>query len=150
GLQLSRTQPRPAAQPTLPLWDVQHPIIDAYERALPEGVAPRVSLARTVVVADDGEAMRERAEQRYRVSPLARRTLGDELDRLSREDLFDRLDVHVGDVDTVVASLAADTALPRATQLSFQVHSVDPEPALILRSLELLATEVAPRLGWRE
>ena len=149
GLQLSRTQPRPADQPTLPLWDIQHPLIDAYEAALPPGVEPRVSIARTLVVADDGDAIRELAEERTRRSPLARRTIGPEIDELSREELFSRFDVHVGDVDTVVASLAADTALPRATQLSFQVHSVDPEPAIILRSLELLATEVAPRLGWR-
>ncbi len=40
GLMLSRTQPRPAGQPTLPLDAIQNPIIDAYLAALPAGVEP--------------------------------------------------------------------------------------------------------------
>ena len=48
----------------------------------------------------------------------------------------------------MIASLRADTALERVTDLAFQVHSVDPPHAAILRSIELVATEVAPALGW--
>lgn len=150
GLQLSRTQPRPKDDPELALWDVQHPLVDAYEEALPEGSPRRVSIARSVFVADDGAAARSLAVERYRAHPLSRTVVGDDqVASLSDDELLRRLDVHVGDVDTVVASLAADTVLPRATQLSFQVHSIDPPHEQILRSLELLATEVAPRLGWR-
>ncbi|WP_030148738.1 putative FMN-dependent luciferase-like monooxygenase [Mycetocola saprophilus] len=149
GLQLSRSQPRTAENPEATLADLQHPIIDAYEAALPAGARRRVSVARSVFVADDGEAARALAERRYREAPLARFVLGDQVDTLERDDLLRKLDVHVGDVDTVVASLGADSVLDRATQLSFQVHSVDPEHPLILRSLELLIGEVAPRLGWR-
>ncbi|RLP75027.1 putative FMN-dependent luciferase-like monooxygenase [Mycetocola tolaasinivorans] len=149
GLQLSRSQPRPADNPDATLSELQHPIVDAYEAALPAGAPRRVSIARSVFISDDHEAARELAERRYRVAPLARYQLGDEVDTLGRDDLLRKLDVHVGDVESVAASLAADSVLQRATQLSFQVHSVDPEHALILRSLELLITEVAPRLGWR-
>ena len=45
-------------------------------------------------------------------------------------------------------SLQADTALARTTDLVFQVHSIDPPHAAILRSLELTARIVAPALGW--
>jgi hypothetical protein len=31
----------------------------------------------------------------------------------------------------------------------FQVHSVDPPHEYILRSIELIASEVAPALGWQ-
>ena len=55
---------------------------------------------------------------------------------------------HVGTPDDVVASLRRDRTLERATELAVQVHSIDPPHALILRSLELMATEVAPALGW--
>lgn len=43
--------------------------------------------------------------------------------------------------------LAQDTVLREVTDLLFQVHSVDPVHELVLRSHELLATEVAPQLG---
>jgi hypothetical protein len=49
----------------------------------------------------------------------------------------------------VIASLRADTALTRATDISFQVHSIDPPHADILRSIALTAQYVAPALGWQ-
>ena len=53
-----------------------------------------------------------------------------------------------GTVDEVVASLAADETLHAATDVSFQVHSIAATHELTLRSLQLLADEVAPRLGF--
>jgi hypothetical protein len=49
----------------------------------------------------------------------------------------------------VIASLRSDSTLELVTDLVFQVHSVDPPHSYILRSLELIANEVAPALGWR-
>jgi alkanesulfonate monooxygenase SsuD/methylene tetrahydromethanopterin reductase-like flavin-dependent oxidoreductase (luciferase family) len=58
-LMLSRTQPKPARAPHLSLPEIQHPMIDAYLGALPQGRAPRILASRTVFVADDrNEAMR--------------------------------------------------------------------------------------------
>ena len=48
----------------------------------------------------------------------------------------------------MIASLRADSTLDRVTDLVFQVHSVDPPHAHILRSIELIAKDVAPALGW--
>ncbi len=48
----------------------------------------------------------------------------------------------------MLESLSRDTALKRATDIVFQVHSVDPPHAQILRSIELTAAKVAPALGW--
>ena len=64
--------------------------------------------------------------------------------------LIKSFDVHVGTPDDVIASLSADTTLERVTDVTFQVHSVDPPHALILRSLELTAQRVAPALGWTD
>ena len=36
------------------------------------------------------------------------------------------MDVHIGTPDEVIASLQADTTLQRATDLTMQVHSIDP------------------------
>ena len=64
-------------------------------------------------------------------------------------DIIAALDTHVGTPEDVLESLSRDTTLPRVTDLVFQVHSVDPPHEHILRSIELIATEVAPALGWQ-
>ena len=64
------------------------------------------------------------------------------------DDLIAAMDVHLGTPDDVIASLQADSALARATDLTVQVHSIDPPHPFILRSIELVAEVVAPALGW--
>ncbi|CAL8977352.1 F420-dependent glucose-6-phosphate dehydrogenase [Propionicimonas sp. T2.31MG-18] len=148
GLLLSRTQPRPDDQPDLPLEQLQQPIVDAYLAALPEWVAPRILASRTLVVADtetEAEKYLEAAWVRYRARPGAGGFL------VPAEDAHTwarRTDTHIGTPEQVRASLQADPILPQATEVAFQVHSVDPGHEATLRSLELIAAEVAPALGW--
>lgn len=149
GLMLSRTQPRPQGQEGARLDALQNPMIDAYLAALPPGRAPRIMASRTVFVADDGgEAERlvraGYARHRARLLETKPETAG-----ASLEDLIAGSDIHAGTADQVVQSLAADTALARATELAVQVHSVDPPHPLVLRSIELVASRVAPAFGWR-
>ncbi|WP_413450935.1 putative FMN-dependent luciferase-like monooxygenase [Georgenia phoenicis] len=149
GLMLSRTQPRPADEPDLGLGSLQERLVDAYLEHLPAGVAPRVSVARTVVVTDDERRAAELAESGLRrVAPLVGRMTGRSVAGLSTAELVAATDSHVGTPATVTAGLLADPAVARATHLSFQVHSVDPPHPEVLRSVELLAAEVAPALGW--
>jgi alkanesulfonate monooxygenase SsuD/methylene tetrahydromethanopterin reductase-like flavin-dependent oxidoreductase (luciferase family) len=63
-------------------------------------------------------------------------------------DLIQAFDVHIGTPEEVIASLQADSTLARATDLTMQVHSIDPPHPFILRSIELMAEAVAPALGW--
>jgi alkanesulfonate monooxygenase SsuD/methylene tetrahydromethanopterin reductase-like flavin-dependent oxidoreductase (luciferase family) len=56
---------------------------------------------------------------------------------------------HIGSVEEVVASLRADPAIPECTELICQVGHIGPGFDHTLRALELLATQVAPALGWR-
>jgi putative FMN-dependent luciferase-like monooxygenase len=146
GLMLSRTQPRPKEAPNMSLAGLQHPIIDAYLSALPNGREPRIMASRTLFVTDDRkDAMR-----------FADIGLGRVVDHLvdvgfiapglSLSELIKALDMHVGTPDDVIASLRADSTLDRVTDLVFQVHSVDPPHAHILRSIELTAKIVAPAL----
>jgi putative FMN-dependent luciferase-like monooxygenase len=149
GLMLSRTQPRSPGQPAAPLDELQDPIIDAYLAALPEGAAPRILASRTLFVADDrAEALRLAEAGLRRIVPHFERQ-GHVFESDDVESLIAGTDAHVGTVDDVVESLSRDTALRRATDVSFQVHSIDPPHAHILRSIELAATEVVPRLGWK-
>lgn len=147
GLLLSRTQPRPAEELDLPLHALQLPIIEAYETSLPTGTAPRILASRTALVVDPEDRPRalELAEPGLRA--LASLQPGFDAAGASLEQLIIATDTHVGTVEEVAESLAADAALPRATDVSFQVHSIDAGHERTLRSLELLATEVAPLVG---
>ena len=148
GLMLSRTQPRPANAPDLSLAEIQNPMIDAYLAALPEGREPRILASRTVFVADDRKEAMRFAEvglerHRARLTRSGRATASGSLG-----DLIAAFDVHLGTPDDVIASLQADSTLARATDLTVQVHSIDPPHPFILRSIELVAEVVAPALGW--
>ena len=162
GLMLSRTQPRPEGRPQATLSDIQNPIIDAYLAALaagPAGRAPRILGSRTLFVADSrqealrwAEAGLRRAAARHAAAAPPAKGATQWATRVDPQaplaDLIAAYDVHVGTPDDVIASLRADTALARATDIVFQVHSIDPPHAAILRSIELTASTVAPALGW--
>ena len=148
GLLLSKTQPRPDDAPHATLSDIQHPIIDAYLAALPPGVPPRILGSRGITVMDKAEDARRHAEaglRRHfaRLTRIGRPVPSGSLDAVMRE-----MDVYCGTAEQVIAWLRADTVLERVTDISMQVHPVDPPHAMILRAIELFATVVAPAMGW--
>ncbi|MEK7687402.1 MAG: putative FMN-dependent luciferase-like monooxygenase [Pseudomonadota bacterium] len=148
GLMLSRTQPRSPDAPKASLGDIQNPMLDAYFEALPKGCEPRILASRTVFIADDHKEAMKLAEvglsrMRHRLAATGNLSSGNLVG-----DLIAAMDVHIGTPDEVIASLQADTTLQRATDLTMQVHSIDPPHPYILRSIELFADKVAPALGW--
>ena len=149
GLMLSRTQPRPPNNPHATLAELQEPIINSYLTALPPGRVPRIVGSRSVFVAET------RAEALRLADVGLRKALGRFIERGHRPpgdslaDIIKAFDVHVGTPADVIDSLLADRALSRVTDLAVQVHSIDPPHDWILRSIELVAQEVAPALGWR-
>lgn len=146
GLMLSRTQEKPGG---VPLHDAQLPIIAAYRSALAEGATARVLASRTAVVVDsDSERTRLVEASRSRLEHTARTTVRMDPDGLDLDALVRLTDTHIGTVDEVVASLSADHAIAASTDVSFQVHSLAADHETTLRSIELLAGEVAPRLGY--
>jgi putative FMN-dependent luciferase-like monooxygenase len=138
GLLLSRTQPRAV---DTPLHEIQRPIVDAYLEALPPGRAPRIGASRSVFVLRDGARAKE----------LARQGVARHVDWLRRNDLPvpDVIDTNAGSPAEVIDMLAADPILDVATDLIVQVHPVDPPSEDVLESLELIARDCAPALGWR-
>jgi putative FMN-dependent luciferase-like monooxygenase len=148
GLMLSRTQPRGEWTGRGSAAD-QTPIVDAYEAALPAGAAPRVMASRSVLVVDDeADARRWRARGIARSLPMLAAQGVEVPAAASDAELAAFLDLHVGTPEQVLASLSADPVLPRASDVVFQPHPVDPPHEVVLRSLELLARDVAPGLGW--
>ena len=149
GLMLSRTQPRPKEIPRATLAEIQHPIIDAYLGALPEGTAPRIVASRTLFVSDSREEALRFAEKGLHRALAGMAAKGHAIPGGSFAEILAATDTHVGNPEDVLRSLSADTTLGRVTDLVFQVHSVDPPHARILRSIELIAAEVAPAFGWK-
>ncbi|MDM4763624.1 putative FMN-dependent luciferase-like monooxygenase [Galbitalea sp. SE-J8] len=151
GLMLSKTQPHDADAPAGPgaLSATQRPLVDAHRAALPAGVPPRVFGSRNLVVVDD-EATAERLVQRgiERSIPAARALGVDVPSGATTDELRALFDLHVGTPERVVEELSHDSVLLGATDLVFQSHPVDPPHDVLLRSLELIATRVAPALGW--
>ncbi len=149
GLMLSRTQPRPPETPNATLAEIQNPIIDAYLAALPPGRAPRIVGSRSVFVAESRADALRLADIGLRTQARRFVERGFSMAGDTLADLIRAFDVHVGTPADVIASLLADTTLARVTDLAVQVHSIDPPHAQILRSIELVAREVAPAFGWR-
>jgi alkanesulfonate monooxygenase SsuD/methylene tetrahydromethanopterin reductase-like flavin-dependent oxidoreductase (luciferase family) len=112
----------------------------------------RVALSRPVYPSRDREtARRELAgELRFQVEQLNRVSArsGGPAD-LTERAFLDAGVFHFGSVEDVVASLRADPAVPHATELICQFGHIGPSQRHALRALELIATEVAPALGWR-
>ncbi|MGW4244855.1 putative FMN-dependent luciferase-like monooxygenase [Nocardia sp. NPDC004722] len=147
GLLLSKAQPRDPTVPQATLWEIQQPLVDAYFDALPEGSTPRIGASRGVFVADDHDEAVALAEQgAARFLDQLGRNGGPEIANSVAEVLRD---IYYGTPDEVAEQLAADTALRHATDFIVQAHPVDPGHPATLRSIELIATKVAPQLGWR-
>ncbi|MFE3230006.1 putative FMN-dependent luciferase-like monooxygenase [Nocardia sp. NPDC059228] len=147
GLLLSKAQPRDPAAPDATLWEIQQPLVDAYLDALRAGAEPRIGASRGVFVADDHDeavALAERGAARF-LDQLGRNggpEVAESVDEVLR-------DIYIGTPDEVVARLSEDAALRHATDFIVQAHPVDPGHPATLRSIELIATKVAPQLGWR-
>ena len=151
GLMLSRIQP--GAEVGELVGALQMPIIETYRAHLTSGVEPRILASRTAVVIDEENRSAALKHLRTRVAHLAERNLRSNGEPISAADLSDAellryTGTYFGTVDEVVEQLTTDQAAAAATEVSFQVHSLDPGHELTMRSLELLGTQVAPALGW--
>jgi alkanesulfonate monooxygenase SsuD/methylene tetrahydromethanopterin reductase-like flavin-dependent oxidoreductase (luciferase family) len=112
-------------------------------------VEPRILASRTLIVTDtEAEAERylQEAWQRYLAGPG--KGGGLIVEASDAHTWARRTDTHIGTPDQVIATLLADPIIPQASEVAFQVHSVDPGHEATLRSLELIADQVAPALGW--
>lgn len=143
---LSRTQPRPADRPDLTLDAIQNPIVDAYLDALPADIAPRILASRTAFVADSDDYALRVATPGLTKQARQHRAAGYAVKGDTVTDYIRQFDAHIGSPDTVLHSLNADSVLRRATDISFQVHSVEPTHRDTLRSVELLAEKIAPHI----
>jgi alkanesulfonate monooxygenase SsuD/methylene tetrahydromethanopterin reductase-like flavin-dependent oxidoreductase (luciferase family) len=132
-----------------PTDEVQRPWADAYLSAWRGPRPPRIGLSRFVFPAKDkrtalaqiGDDVRRAAE---RFAERGAFPAG-----LSTEDALRRFHSFHGHPDEIVAALRQERVLPVATDLITQFNPAVPDQDAAIRALELIATEIAPALGWQ-
>ncbi len=149
GLMLSKTQPHTDGNGFGALADTQLRLVEAHATALPSGIRPRVFASRNLVVVEDEELAERLAQRGIERSLPTAGSLGIDVPAgASTEELLALFDIHVGTPQQVIAQLGEDHVLTAASDIVFQSHPVDPPHEVLLCSLDLIATEVAPALGW--
>ncbi|RLK58591.1 LLM class flavin-dependent oxidoreductase [Actinokineospora cianjurensis] len=129
-----------------PTDEVQRPWADAYLAAWDSPRTPRIGLSRFVYPAKDrrtalaqiGEDLHQ-AALRFPGFPAG----------LDVDEALRRFHSFYGHPDEIVAELRRELVLPVATDLITQFNPAVPDHDATIRALELIATEVAPALGWK-
>jgi alkanesulfonate monooxygenase SsuD/methylene tetrahydromethanopterin reductase-like flavin-dependent oxidoreductase (luciferase family) len=128
-----------------PTDEVQRPWADEFLRNWTLPREPRIGLSRFIFPAKDKRtALAQigpdvlRAGRRMAAFP----------DDLDTEGYLRRFHCFYGHPDEIVAELQQEKVLPVATDLITQFNPAVPSHDAALRALELIATEIAPALGW--
>jgi alkanesulfonate monooxygenase SsuD/methylene tetrahydromethanopterin reductase-like flavin-dependent oxidoreductase (luciferase family) len=144
GLLLART----SALSRDPADVVQEPIAQAYVTAL-AGRPSRVGMSRSVYAAADKATALAHMESGVAAWAGVLASRGAFPTDLTREETFARMHIHYGAPEEVAESLQGDRLYPFATEVIVQVQPGAPTKAQTLKSLELVARDVAPALGWQ-
>lgn len=128
---------------------VQRPWADEFLSAWDRPHTPRIGLSRFIFpAADRRTAVAQVGEGVLRATEgFVQR--GSFPAGLSVEDALRRFHAFYGHPDEIVTELQAERVLPVATDLIAQFNPGVPDRDAAIRALELLATEIAPALGWR-
>jgi alkanesulfonate monooxygenase SsuD/methylene tetrahydromethanopterin reductase-like flavin-dependent oxidoreductase (luciferase family) len=131
-----------------PTDEVQRPWADEYLRHWSQPHPPRIGLSRFVFPAADKRTAIEQI--RPGVVQAARRMAarGAFPAGLDTEGYLRRFHCFYGHPDEIVAGLQQEKVLPVATDLITQFNPAVPDQDAAIRALELIATEIAPALGW--
>ncbi|GIV77983.1 MAG: alkanal monooxygenase [Litorilinea sp.] len=125
---------------------LQLPMIQAYLAAWTAPEPPRIGLSRSVFPVADGRMARSLLQEGLEAAgawpPSSE-------ERLSLEAYCQRQHIAWGHPEEVAARLAADRTLAHATDLIVQFGPARTDFQQTLQMLELVATRVAPALGWQ-
>lgn len=127
----------------------QRPLVDSYRAAWHQPHAPQIGVSRAVYPTRSRSLAVRQVEEgllRY-VEPLV--ASGSYPAGATTEEYLRLQNVHIGSPDAVAESLAADQTLQVSTELICQLQPGLPSLGEAVTALELVATEVAPALGWR-
>ncbi|MCU1690043.1 MAG: Luciferase-like, subgroup [Jatrophihabitantaceae bacterium] len=137
-----------------PTDEVQRPWADAYLGAWQQPRRPRIGLSRFVFPAKDRRTALETigadvlaAARTFGRNPGATGLRGFP-EGIDTEDALRRFHAFYGHPDEIIAALQQEKVLPVATDLITQFNPAILDHDVAIRALELIATEIAPALGW--
>ncbi|MGW3289480.1 LLM class flavin-dependent oxidoreductase [Streptomyces sp. NPDC001002] len=132
-----------------PTDEVQRPWVDAYLAAWDRPHRPRIGLSRFVFPAKDRRTALAAIGDDVHRAALRMAEHGAFPKGLDRDEALRRFHSFYGHPDDIVAALGQERVLPVATDLITQFNPAVPDHDAAVRALELIATEVAPALGWQ-
>jgi len=109
---------------------------------------PRIGLSRFIFPARDKRAALAQIEEGVLRGAEGFVQRGQFPAGLTTEDYLKRFHAFYGHPDEIIEALRAEQALPLATDLIAQFNPGVPDHDAAVRALELIATQVAPALGW--
>lgn len=127
----------------------QIPLANAYFHEMrAHAHPPRLGLSRTVYAAADRKTAMADLESGISgwIEAMVKR--GDYAPGLTRDEYYAKIHVHCGHPEEVIQSVRDDQLYSCAAELICQAQPGHPTAKQIMRSLELIATQVAPELGW--
>ncbi|MEU5380805.1 MULTISPECIES: LLM class flavin-dependent oxidoreductase [unclassified Streptomyces] len=132
-----------------PTDDVQRPWAEAFLAAWQHPRRPRIGLSRFVFPAKDKRtALLQIGDDVLRAAHRLAES-GTFPKGLDLEEALRRFHTFYGHPDDVVAAFRQERVLPVVTDLITQFNPAVPDHDAAIRALELIATEVAPALGWK-
>ncbi|WP_329524933.1 LLM class flavin-dependent oxidoreductase [Streptomyces sp. NBC_01462] len=132
-----------------PTDEVQRPWADAFLDAWDRPRRPRIGLSRFVFPAKDRRTALQQIGDDVHRAALRHAEGGAFPKGLSVDEALRRFHSFYGHPDEITAALREERVLPVATDLITQFNPAVPDHDAAIRALELIATEVAPALGWK-
>lgn len=132
-----------------PTDEVQRPWADAFLAAWDQPRRPRIGLSRFVFPAKDRRTALQHIGDDVHRAALRMSESGAFPKDLDEDEALRRFHSFYGHPDEIVTALQQEKVLPVATDLITQFNPAVPDHDAAVRALELIATEVAPALGWK-
>jgi alkanesulfonate monooxygenase SsuD/methylene tetrahydromethanopterin reductase-like flavin-dependent oxidoreductase (luciferase family) len=129
--------------------EVQRPWADAFLAAWEQPRPPRIGLSRFVFPAKDRKTALDQIGADVHAAAQRFSLRGAFPQGISQDEALRRFHSFYGHPDEIVAALREEKVLPVATDLITQFNPAVPDHDAAIRALELIATEVAPALGWK-
>jgi alkanesulfonate monooxygenase SsuD/methylene tetrahydromethanopterin reductase-like flavin-dependent oxidoreductase (luciferase family) len=128
---------------------VQRPWADSYLREWTAPREPRIGLSRMVFPAKDKRAALDQIGPGVLAGAEKFVGRGQFPAGLSLEEYLTRFHSFYGHPDEIITQFKSEQTLPIATDLLCQFNPGIPDQDAAIRALELIATEVAPAIGWQ-